>query len=208
MTPRLLPSGERALLLEFDDLDDVLAHYAALTALDLPDVVDVVPAARTILVTTRSREALPRVRSEVLALRPDPADRPAAAELEIGVRYDGPDLPEVAVTLGLSVEAAVRRHTEEVWTVAFCGFAPGFAYLTGTRFPWSVPRLQDPRPRVPAGAVGLAGEFSGVYPRSSPGGWRIVGHTDVELFRLDREPPALLTPGTRVRFRDVTGVRS
>lgn len=202
MTPRVLPAGERALLLEFDDLDEVLAHHAALAALDLPDLVDVVPAARTILVTVRSPEALPRVRAEVTALRPDPADQRPDAEIELEVRYDGPDLPEVATALGLSVESLVRRHTEETWTVAFCGFAPGFAYLTGARFPWSVPRLADPRPRVPAGAVGLAGGFSGVYPRSSPGGWRIVGHTEAELFRLDRRPPALLTPGTRVRFRD------
>lgn len=203
MTPRVLSAGERALLLEFDDLEAVLAHYAALVALEHPEVVDLVPAARTILVTVRTAEALPRVRADVLALRPGPAGPTATTDIELRVRYDGPDLATVAAHLELSVEALVRRHTEETWTVAFCGFAPGFAYLTGSRFSWPVPRLEDPRPRVDAGSVGLAGGFSGVYPRSSPGGWQILGRTDADLFRLDREPPALLGPGTRVRFRAV-----
>jgi len=88
-------------------------------------------------------------------------------------------------------------------TVAFGGFAPGFGYLTGLPKQLHVPRRATPRTRVPAGAVGLAGEFAGVYPRPSPGGWQLVGRTDVVLFDPNREPPALLSPGTRVRFREV-----
>jgi KipI family sensor histidine kinase inhibitor len=116
------------------------------------------------------------------------------------VTYDGPDLAEVASLTGLSEAAVVTAHTESVWTVGFGGFAPGFAYLTGGDPRLHVPRRGTPRPSVPAGSVGLAGEFSGVYPRSSPGGWQLIGHTDVDLFDVDRDPPALLQPGTRVRF--------
>lgn len=205
MRPRVLPSGERALLLEFDDLDEVLAHYAALVAGPHADIVDVVPAARTILVTARDRDRLAGVRAAVLSTRPGDRRTGAGEEVVLPVRYDGPDLADVADLLGMSVEALVRRHTGETWTVAFCGFAPGFAYLAGSRSDWPVPRRADPRPSVPTGSVGLAGGFSGVYPRASPGGWQLLGRTDATLFDLDRDPPALLGPGTPVRFRDAEG---
>jgi KipI family sensor histidine kinase inhibitor len=128
---------------------------------------------------------------------------PAAASdpVELRVRYDGPDLGEVADLLGRSVDAVVGLHTASVWTVAFGGFAPGFAYLVTDHERLAVPRRAEPRVVVPAGSVGLAGPFSGVYPRSSPGGWRLIGTTDAVLW--DAERGALLGPGTAVRFRAV-----
>jgi KipI family sensor histidine kinase inhibitor len=126
--------------------------------------------------------------------------------LEVPVRYDGADLAEVAALWGCDVAEVVRRHTGDRWTVAFCGFAPGFGYLVADEggHHWDVPRRDVPRTRVPAGSVGLAGPYTGAYPRASPGGWQLVGRTTLELFDATREPPALLTPGRPVRFVDVT----
>jgi KipI family sensor histidine kinase inhibitor len=109
----------------------------------------------------------------------------------------------VARDAGLSEEDVVGLHTSAVYTVAFTGFAPGFGYLTGLPTALRQPRLDSPRTRVPAGAVGVAGEFTGVYPRESPGGWRLLGQTSATLFDPATDPPALLAPGDRVRFRSV-----
>ena len=127
--------------------------------------------------------------------------RPATAPVTIDVTYDGADLGATSELLGVSVAQLVERHTAAEWSVAFSGFAPGFAYLVSDDWPFEVPRLDAPRTRVPAGAVGLAGEFSGVYPRESPGGWRLIGQTHAVLWATDARPPALLAPGARVRFR-------
>jgi KipI family sensor histidine kinase inhibitor len=97
-------------------------------------------------------------------------------------------------------DEVVTTHTGTELVVAFCGFAPGFPYCTGLPERLAVPRLDAPRTRVPAGAVGLAGPFTGIYPTASPGGWRLIGHTDLVLWDTDRDPPATLVPGTRVRF--------
>ncbi|GHJ46571.1 allophanate hydrolase [Catellatospora sp. TT07R-123] len=122
-----------------------------------------------------------------------------AGQVEIPVHWDGPDLDDVARRWD-GDPARVLRGVE--FTVAFCGFAPGFGYLTGLPEPLRLPRLDSPRTRVPAGSVALAGPYAGVYPRSSPGGWRLVGHTRLTLFDPDRQPPALLAPGMTVRFVD------
>jgi KipI family sensor histidine kinase inhibitor len=127
-------------------------------------------------------------------------DSDAGDAVLIRVVYDGDDLDEVGRLTGLGARGVVEAHTSTTWVAAFTGFAPGFAYLAGGEPRLAVPRRDHPRPEVPAGAVGLAGEFSGVYPRSSPGGWQLIGRTDVVLFDADRRPPALLTPGTPVRF--------
>jgi KipI family sensor histidine kinase inhibitor len=188
----------------------------------------VVPAARTVLLLTREGTDLVALRRAVVELTADAAERtdtastdpdsvrptrgsgahpspetaPTSHEVEIVVRYDGPDLDEVAAHTGMTRTEVIDAHTGTPWRVAFGGFAPGFAYLVGGDPRLQVPRRERPRPSVPAGSVGLAGEFSGVYPRSSPGGWQLLGTTDAVLWDADREPPALLGPGTTVRFVD------
>ncbi|MGC5224333.1 5-oxoprolinase/urea amidolyase family protein [Micromonospora sp. DT81.3] len=204
-TPRLLPMGDRALLAEVGSLEAVLALRAALAASIPPGVLDIVPAARTVLVhLDPALLPLPGARSWVTgaaAGAPD-AGGPAVAptEVTLDIVYDGPDLADTARLLGLSAEAVVQRHRAAEWTVAFAGFAPGFAYLVSRDWRFDVPRLDTPRTRVPAGAVGLAGEFTGAYPRETPGGWRLIGTTAAPLFEPGAEFPALLTPGARVRF--------
>ena len=203
---RLLPSGSTALLVELDDLDAVLALYAALAESPPEGVVDVVPAARTVLVVTDpARSTLDAVAAAVRSTTPRPDARAAGDVVELPVHYDGADLAELAGLLGTDPAGLVRRHSGAEWTVAFCGFAPGFGYLTQDGGGWDVPRRASPRTRVPPGSVALAGEFSGVYPRESPGGWQLIGRTDVAVFDLDRDPAALLRPGTRVRFVAVDG---
>jgi KipI family sensor histidine kinase inhibitor len=121
----------------------------------------------------------------------------------IDVVYDGADLDEVARLTGLSPDEVVAAHTAAPMRVGFGGFAPGFGYLVGGDERLHVPRRAEPRTRVPVGSVGLAGEFSGVYPRESPGGWQLIGHTDAVLWDVERDPPALLTPGLWVQFRAI-----
>jgi KipI family sensor histidine kinase inhibitor len=198
---RLLPSGSTALLVELDGLDDVLALYAALSDAPPEGVVDVVPAARTVLLMIDpARTTLAAVADAVRRTAPRPGARTAGDAIELPVHYDGADLDELAGLLELTSEEVVARHTGAEWTVAFCGFSPGFGYLTQPGTEWNVPRRATPRTKVPPGAVALAGEFSGVYPRESPGGWQLIGRTDVDVFDLSRDPAALLRPGTRVRF--------
>jgi KipI family sensor histidine kinase inhibitor len=202
---RVLPSGSTALLVEVDGLDEVLGLYAALTAEPVEGVVDVVPAARTVLLVTDPEvTTLAAVEQAVRRTPPRTGRREGGELVELPVVYDGADLDDVAVHLGVDPGEVVRRHTGTEWTVAFCGFAPGFGYLTPDGEPWHVPRRDSPRTRVPPGSVALAGEFSGVYPRESPGGWQLVGRTDVPVFDVDRDPAALLRPGVRVRFVEVT----
>lgn len=196
---RILPSGSRGLLLELDSLEDVVRLYAALTEADLP-VLDLVPAGRTILLVGDRHTDLVELAARVRTVEMAGHRQRAAASVEIPVRYDGADLAEAADLHGCSPEALVRRHLEEDWTVVFCGFSPGFGYLAGSRFTWSTARRSTPRTQVPAGALGLAGEFTGIYPRESPGGWQLIGTALVDIFRPDRDPPALLVPGATVRF--------
>ena len=202
---RVLPSGSTALLVELDGLEEVLGLYAALVAEPLGGVVDVVPAARTVLlVTDPAVTTLAAVEQAVRQARPR-TDRGGHEDLvELPVVYDGADLADVAGLLEVEPAEVVRRHTGAQWTVAFCGFAPGFGYLTQDGGGWDVPRRSTPRTKVPPGSVALAGEFSGVYPRESPGGWQLIGRTDVAVFDLGRDPAALLRPGVRVRFVDAT----
>ncbi|HYP45653.1 MAG TPA: allophanate hydrolase subunit 1 [Propionibacteriaceae bacterium] len=207
---RLLRCGPRAVLVEVDGLAQVLALAQAVrTAVNARDagfsgVVDVVPAATTVLVSVDRPADLPALRRALAALGVTAPEGPPPANdaepVEIGVHYDGPDLDDVAALTGLTRREVVAAHTESGWLVAFGGFAPGFGYLTGGDPRLRVPRRREPRTSVPTGSVALAGEFSAVYPRSSPGGWQLLGHTDVVLWDTDRDPPALLSPGDRVRF--------
>jgi KipI family sensor histidine kinase inhibitor len=198
---RVLPCADAGLLVELADLEEVLALYAELVDAPPPGVVDLVPAARTLLLRLDPDGADPaEVERAVRSARPRRGARPHVVDVEIPVVYDGEDLEEVGELTGLGVRGVVEAHTGQEWTVAFGGFAPGFGYLVGTDDRLHVPRRSTPRTKVPAGAVGLAGEFAGVYPRESPGGWQLLGHTSRKMWDLDRDPPALLVPGARVRF--------
>jgi KipI family sensor histidine kinase inhibitor len=164
---------------------------------------EVVPGARTVLfdgLLTRVLDpAVDLDRFQGLLADWRPAVAAPGPLVELPVSYDGPDLEEVATRWGCGVEDVGARHQAVELVAAFCGFAPGFAYLAGLDV--DVPRLATPRTRVPAGSVALAGRWCGVYPTASPGGWRIIGHTDAVLWDARRDPPALIAPGTRVRFR-------
>ncbi|MGW6396244.1 5-oxoprolinase subunit B family protein [Streptomyces sp. NPDC055103] len=199
---RTLRVGERALLVELAGGAETEAFHAELlrrrAAGVLPAVQEIVPAARTVLLDGVADPA--RLADELKGWEVAPLHARVGEAVEVPVRYDGPDLAEVAVLWGVSVEEAVRVHTATEFRVAFCGFAPGFGYLTGLGERYEVPRRPTPRTAVPAGSVALAGRYTGVYPRSSPGGWQLIGTTDVVLWDTGREPAALLSPGTRVRF--------
>ena len=200
MRPRARACGRWALLFELDSADEVAATTAALREAALPDVVELVPAARTVLVEVRSGGDLGAVRAAVAEVDPAVSRGAAGARHTIPVIYDGEDLTLVAETAGLSADEIVELHTGAEYTVDFCGFAPGFGYLSGLPEPLRQPRLESARSAVPAGSVGVADVYSCVYPRRSPGGWRLIGRTDVVMFDPAADPPARLSPGDRVRF--------
>ncbi|KQQ06300.1 allophanate hydrolase [Rathayibacter sp. Leaf185] len=207
MATRLLPSGDRAVLVEVEGLDEALALRSALDRERLVGVLDLVPAARTVLVILDpghlTLAAAGRWISAVAGTATVGDTGLGGRRHEIAVRYDGPDLDAVAEGLGWSADELVRRHTASVWRAAFGGFAPGFAYLAALA-PWpEITRRAEPRTRVPAGSVALAGGWSGIYPRSSPGGWQLIGSTEAVLWDVDRLPPALVAPGDEIRFRAV-----
>ncbi|KPF44608.1 5-oxoprolinase/urea amidolyase family protein [Rhizobium sp. AAP43] len=200
---RFLPVSLTVLLVELKDLDETLALFASLESDPVDGIEDMVPAARTLMIrfrpeTLKAEQLAAAIATRDLSAKIAPSDK----MVEIPVRYDGEDLADVADLTGLSVEDVIRRHTESIFTVAFCGFAPGFGYLVGGDPALQVPRRQSPRTKIPAGSVALAGAFSGVYPQNSPGGWQIIGTTPLKMWDLLRDPPALFQPGYRVRFTD------
>ncbi|SPF01096.1 5-oxoprolinase subunit B family protein [Streptomyces sp. MA5143a] len=199
---RALPVGDRALLIEVDSGQEAEALHAELLrrrATGELTVEELVPAARTVLLD--GLDAPSRLAERLVSWEVPPVPPRTQDVVEIPVRYDGPDLAEVAAHWGVDEAEVARVHAAAEFRVAFCGFAPGFGYLTG--LPREVPRRATPRTAVPAGSVALAGPYTGVYPRSSPGGWQLIGTTDLVLWDPARVPAALLTPGTRVRFTPV-----
>ena len=199
---RILPMGVAAVIVEHPPVSPA-AWALGLRELELPGIVDVVPAAVTVLVTCTDAVALAGAVArfdEVVPLTV-PDDTGAVT---IDVVYEGEDLDAVAAAAGLTVEQVIEMHTAGHYRVAFCGFAPGFGYLTGLPPQLHLPRRSSPRTRVPAGSVAIAAEYAAVYPRPSPGGWHLLGHTEQVLFDPQREPPAVLQPGTTVRFRRAT----
>lgn len=201
---RLLPASQNTLLVEYPDLDTVLAHFAALDQEKIPGVVELIPAAQTIMVrfdprVTSASSLAETLRSIPLAdnevARPDP--------VTIDVVYSGEDLAEVATALDISEEELIDRHTAANWFGAFAGFAPGFVYCVGDDPIFNVPRRRSPRTRIPAGSVALASNFSAIYPRESPGGWQLIGQTAQPMWDLERDPPAAILPGQPVTYRAV-----
>ncbi|WP_086561353.1 5-oxoprolinase subunit B family protein [Streptomyces africanus] len=204
---KVLPVGEDALLVEVSSGDEAHALHAELLRRRAEGALsarEIVPAARTVLLD--GLDAPARVAAELTAAELPPAPPRARAVVELPVRYDGPDLADVAAHWGVPEREVARLHAGTEFRVAFCGFAPGFGYLTGLPPRYDVPRRATPRTAVPAGSVALAGPYTGVYPRSSPGGWQLIGTTDAVLWDHARVPAALLSPGTRVRFVPVEPV--
>jgi len=206
MSVRILAAGRSALLLEVDSDAEVASLHRELIDRQadgrLGEVVEIVPAARTVLLDGLARPEL--VAAQFAGWQPQLSAPPEGAVVTVPTRYDGEDLAEVAALWGVSAAEAVRIHTGGEYRVAFCGFAPGFAYLTGLPEQYAVPRRATPRTRVPAGSVALAGGYTGVYPSASPGGWQLLGRTELPVWDLGRDPAALLLPGTRVRFVEQT----
>jgi KipI family sensor histidine kinase inhibitor len=199
---RVLPMGLGAVLVE-DPPGSPVTWALGLRALASLGVVDVVPAARTVLVRCTDDEALQAITDRLDEITPVADDGVALNVVGIDVVYDGEDLGWVADRSGLSVDEIVHVHSSTAHRVAFCGFAPGFGYLTGLPPALHLPRRASPRTHVPAGSVAIAAEYSAVYPRASPGGWHLIGRTDLALFDPDRDPPALMRPGAVVHFRPV-----
>lgn len=191
------------MLLEVGGHDEVAAWYAEIVKQrdeGRIEAKDIVPAARTVLIDGVPH---PHKIAENLMKAQEPK-KPARSEgplVTVPTVYDGIDLDDVAERWSTTREGVIRRHTEIEFEVAFCGFAPGFAYLTGLPPELRMPRLRVPRVSVPRGSVALADEYAAVYPAASPGGWRLLGRTDLVLFDLANSPPSTLQPGTRVRFR-------
>jgi KipI family sensor histidine kinase inhibitor len=199
---RVLPMGVAAVIVEEPPVSPA-AWALGLRALGHAGVIDVVPAASTVLVSCTDADALDAVVRRFGEVEPV-AVAGHGGHVTIDVAYEGDDLDEVAASAQLSVDEVIAAHTAAEYRVAFCGFAPGFGYLTGLPAVLHLPRRATPRTRVPAGAVAIAAEYAAVYPRPSPGGWHLIGYTDHVLFDVDRDPPAVLRPGTVVRFRRAT----
>ncbi|WP_458242612.1 5-oxoprolinase subunit B family protein [Streptomyces sp. MAI_2237] len=198
---RVLTVGDGALLVEAASGEEARALHAELLRRRAEGTLsarEIVPAARTVLLDGVDDPA--RLTAELTAAEVPPAPPRAHDVVEIPVRYDGPDLADVAAHWDVDTGEVARIHAGTEFSVAFCGFAPGFGYLTGLPRRYDVPRRATPRTAVPAGAVALAGPYTGVYPRSSPGGWQLIGSTDTVLWDHARVPAALLSPGKRVRF--------
>jgi len=197
-------AGSNGLLIELPDLDATVAWFETIGAAAFDEIEEVIPGARTLLVRfnvlVASHDDLIR---KIGGLTPGRGAQSVGRLIEIPVIYDGEDLAFVAAHLGCSVDQLVRRHGAATFTVAFTGFAPGFAYMTCDDPQLNVPRRETPRVRIPAGSVAMAGAFCGVYPTDSPGGWQLLGTTPSTMWDLTRERAALLAPGDHVRFREI-----
>ena len=202
------PVGTRALLIELEDLSQVMAWHAALDAQPLKDQVDAIAAATTLLLTFATPNSAAAAAERLQDFRPAAHAGEDPRLVEIDVLYDGEDLDEAAELMGMSREGLIDWHTSTEWLAAFGGFAPGFTYCTPAdpAHNFDIERRATPRTAVPAGAVGIAGGFSAVYPRVSPGGWQLLGTTSTPMWESDAQPPALVQPGDRVRYRAVSSL--
>jgi KipI family sensor histidine kinase inhibitor len=200
MTPRLLPCGPTALLAEVDTPGAALHLAEWLRSAGLEGVVDLVPTARTVLVQCSRPRDLAGVVHALSAYSPSESVLAAGPLISIPTVYDGLDLAEVAESTSMTVGEVIECHSAVTYVGAFTGFTPGFTYLTGLDPALHLPRRPTPRARVPAGSLAMGADLCGIYPTASPGGWHLLGHTDVVLWDPAREQPALIPPGSRVRF--------
>jgi inhibitor of KinA len=201
---RILPMGEAAVLAECALADVAAANtYAHALANALAATFEVLPAIRSVLIRfdplhQTTTQVIAAIEAQIARLgAPEP---PEGRVVTIPVGYDGPDLEEASHALGLSMDDLIRQHTAQPWRVLMIGFAPGFPYIGPLPPALSLPRRATPRPAVPAGSVAIAAGFTGIYPARLPGGWHLIGQTDVVLFDPQRTPPALLSAGDRVQF--------
>jgi 5-oxoprolinase (ATP-hydrolysing) subunit B len=201
---RLLTVGDRAFLVE---TTTAAPHdlAAAITASSWRDrVVEVVPAASTVLLVAVDSADVVALRAAVLDLLAGGVEASATSRgrlVEIAVTYDGIDLAAVSDATGLAVDDVVAAHSGADHVVEFFGFAPGFAYIGGVPDELHLPRRSDPRVRIDAGTVAIAGGQTVIYPGGTPGGWHLIGHTDAVLWDVDASPPNLIAIGDTVRFR-------
>jgi len=200
LTFKLLPMGDAGILVALADARDVFTAYRRLAAARLPAVRDLVPAAASVLVVFEDGMELDESAIVAALEREAPEPESAPRLVEVPVRYDGLDLADVARRASMSPDDLAARHAAADYTVAFVGFRPGFPYLRGLPPELATPRLATPRPRVPAGSVAIGASWTGIYPAATPGGWNLIGTTDLVLFDADRNPPARLAPGDRVKF--------
>ncbi|MDC9590526.1 5-oxoprolinase/urea amidolyase family protein [Xenorhabdus sp. XENO-10] len=200
---RFLPVNCNTIMVELSGLAETLALLDSLNMSPIFGVEEIIPAARTLMIRFRpTKISIRQLAAEISGRDLQERGHATGKRIEIPVHYNGHDLALVAEILGCTVQEVIHQHTENEYTVAFTGFAPGFAYMVSNTSQWNIPRRKTPRTRIPAGAVALAGEFSSIYPQASPGGWQIIGLTTEHMWDLSRSSPALLQPGYRVNFRD------
>jgi KipI family sensor histidine kinase inhibitor len=204
---RIVPFGEAALLVELEQrIDPAIAARAAAIA-DRWEALGhgpAVPTYASVLLTfdplTVDADQARRAATAALEASEGVRELPAGRLIEVPTRYDGPDLDDVARLSGLEPRVIVAAHTSREHLAYFVGFMPGFAYCGGVDPRIVAPRLRSPRTRVPSGSVAVADGQTAVYPAASPGGWRLIGTTEVAVFDPRRDPPALIRPGDRLRF--------
>jgi len=208
--------GDSALLLRFGGGDALLVNaqvhqaLAQLRAADIPGVRSLAPSYAALLVTLDLAVVVQNGGSKALQQRIEQVVQMMAAcvstiarTIEVPVQYggtNGPDLPDVAQALGMRVEDVIATHADAIYQVAMVGFLPGFPYLLGLPETLRLPRRSSVRTRVPAGSVAIAGAQAGIYPSVSPGGWHLIGRTDMCLFDVNQSSPAVLQPGDQLRF--------
>lgn len=214
--PRVQPAGDSALTVEFggtidpDTNDRVLFFEQAITTLEIPDIIEIVPTYRSLTVyfdPVHTDGTSLRKHLLELTTRLERHSASVGRRIEIPVLYGGdygPDLPDVAANAGLSPREVITLHRSVEYRVYMLGFCPGFPYLGTVPEPIAVPRLPEPRMKVPAGSVGIAGSQTGVYPQESPGGWRLIGRTPLHLYDPHRTKPFLFAAGDRVRFVEIS----
>lgn len=212
MKPKIVPLGDSALLVQLGDEIDIHINqriHALASLIDnfpIEGFIETVPAYGTLLIHydpfilsySKANQWVRSKLEQIQDLKPAKLRR-----IEVPVKYGGeygPDLDSVAIYHNLRIEDVIRIHSERVYTVYMMGFTPGFPYMGKLDDAIVTPRLEVPRTTVPQGSVAIAGFQTGIYPLASPGGWRLIGHTSLQLFDPHNDHPFLFSPGDEVKF--------